>query len=227
MPSAVALIPARAGSQRVPGKNIAASSPGHPLIAYSIAAARASGLFDAVSSRPTARRSRAIAERYGAEVPALRARPRWPTSTSPDIEWVRHTLAELASSGRDSSSSRSCARRARSAAAATIRRAWDAAARARGRRRLDPRRRPCREHPGKMWRDRGRADAPPARPAGGRPDALAPVRRRCPRSTSRTRQPRDRLDARSSPSTARSPGERSSPFLTEGCEGFSIDYPDD
>ena len=37
MPTCVALVPARAGSQRVPGKNLLELA-GHPLIAYSIAA---------------------------------------------------------------------------------------------------------------------------------------------------------------------------------------------
>ena len=47
MPSVVALIPAREGSTRVPGKNVRPLA-GHPLIAYSIAAAREAGVFDAV-----------------------------------------------------------------------------------------------------------------------------------------------------------------------------------
>ena len=47
MPSAVALIPARHGSKRVPGKNVRTLG-GHPMLAYTIAAARASGVFEAV-----------------------------------------------------------------------------------------------------------------------------------------------------------------------------------
>jgi len=47
VPTVVALIPARAGSVRVPGKNVRELA-GHPLLAYSIAAARESGLFEAV-----------------------------------------------------------------------------------------------------------------------------------------------------------------------------------
>ena len=46
-PSAVALIPARGGSSRLPGKNVRMLR-GHPLIAYTIAAALASDVFDAV-----------------------------------------------------------------------------------------------------------------------------------------------------------------------------------
>ena len=47
MPSAVALVPARAGSERVAGKNVRELAE-HPLLAYSIAAAQESGAFDAV-----------------------------------------------------------------------------------------------------------------------------------------------------------------------------------
>ena len=45
--SIVALIPARAGSQRVPHKNIKLLA-GHPLIAYTIAAAQQSGIFQTI-----------------------------------------------------------------------------------------------------------------------------------------------------------------------------------
>ena len=47
MPSAVALLPARQGSKRVPGKNIRVLA-GHPVLAYTIAPAIESGVFDAV-----------------------------------------------------------------------------------------------------------------------------------------------------------------------------------
>ena len=46
-PSCVALIPARAGSKRVTGKNIRPLG-GHPLLAYTIAAALQSRVFGAV-----------------------------------------------------------------------------------------------------------------------------------------------------------------------------------
>jgi CMP-N,N'-diacetyllegionaminic acid synthase len=44
LPTVVALIPARAGSKRVTGKNIRPLA-GHPLIAYTIASALQSGVF--------------------------------------------------------------------------------------------------------------------------------------------------------------------------------------
>ena len=87
---AVALIPARAGSVRVPGKNVAPLA-GHPLIAYSIAAARASGLFGAVVVSTDSEEIADVARRYGADVPRLRPAA-MAGATSPDIEWVRHAL---------------------------------------------------------------------------------------------------------------------------------------
>ena len=47
MPTAVALIPARQGSKRVPGKNVRVLG-GHPVIAYTIRPALESGVFDSV-----------------------------------------------------------------------------------------------------------------------------------------------------------------------------------
>ena len=47
MPSAIALIPARSGSERVKDKNIRPLA-GHPLLAYAIATARQAGIFDRV-----------------------------------------------------------------------------------------------------------------------------------------------------------------------------------
>ena len=49
MPSGVALIPARSGSERVPDKNIRPLA-GHPLLAYAVATARQAGIFDRVNA---------------------------------------------------------------------------------------------------------------------------------------------------------------------------------
>jgi CMP-N,N'-diacetyllegionaminic acid synthase len=97
-PAAVALIPARGGSSRLPGKNIK-TLRGHPLIAYTIAAALASEVFEAVVVSTESPEIAEIATRYGAEVPSLRP-AEMASSTSPDIEWVLHTLRELERSGR-------------------------------------------------------------------------------------------------------------------------------
>ena len=91
VPSAVALIPARAGSERVPGKNLIQLA-GHPLIAYAIAGARESGVFEAVVVSTDEEETAEAARRYGAEVPGLRP-PELATNTSQDVEWVLHVMA--------------------------------------------------------------------------------------------------------------------------------------
>ena len=93
MPSAVALIPARSGSERVRDKNIRPLA-GHPLLAYAIATARQAGSFDRVVCSTDSGKIAEVAQRYGAEVPFLRP-TELATATSPDIEWITHALAEL------------------------------------------------------------------------------------------------------------------------------------
>jgi CMP-N,N'-diacetyllegionaminic acid synthase len=93
MPSAVALIPARSGSQRVPQKNIRPLA-GNPLIAYAIATALQAGIFERVICSTDSTEIAEVARRYGAEVPFLRP-PEYATATSPDIEWITYTLERL------------------------------------------------------------------------------------------------------------------------------------
>jgi CMP-N,N'-diacetyllegionaminic acid synthase len=93
MPSVVALIPARSGSERVPGKNIRPLA-GHPLIAYAIATARQAGIFDRVVCSTDSTEIADVARTYGADVPFLRP-AEYATATSPDIEWISYTLERL------------------------------------------------------------------------------------------------------------------------------------
>ena len=93
MPSAIALIPARSGSERVRDKNVR-SLAGHPLLAYAIASARQAGIFDRIVCSTDSGKIAEVAQRYGADVPFLRP-TELATSTSPDIEWITHTLAQL------------------------------------------------------------------------------------------------------------------------------------
>ena len=93
MPSAVALIPARSGSERVRDKNIRPLA-GHPLLAYAIATARQAGIFDRVVCSTDSGKIAEVAQRYGAEVPFLRP-TELATATSPDIEWITHALDRL------------------------------------------------------------------------------------------------------------------------------------
>ena len=97
-PRAVALLPARGGSKRVPNKNVRRLGP-HPLIAYTIRPAIESGVFDAVVVSTDSRETAEIARHYGAEVPFLRPAA-FAGDLSPDIEWVEHALATLEAMGR-------------------------------------------------------------------------------------------------------------------------------
>jgi CMP-N,N'-diacetyllegionaminic acid synthase len=93
MPSVVALIPARSGSERVRDKNVRPLR-GHPLVAYAIAAARDAGVFDRVVCSTDSGKIAEVAQRYGAETPFLRPKE-LATATSPDIEWIKHALEQL------------------------------------------------------------------------------------------------------------------------------------
>ena len=65
------IIPARGGSKRIPRKNIAPFH-GRPMIAWSIDAARASGLFDRIIVSTDDAGIAEVARAEGAEVPFLR-----------------------------------------------------------------------------------------------------------------------------------------------------------
>jgi CMP-N,N'-diacetyllegionaminic acid synthase len=93
MPSVVALIPARSGSERVRDKNIRPLA-GHPLLAYAIASARQSGIFDRLVCSTDSGKIAEVAQRYGADVPFLRPAA-FATATSPDIQWITHALGQL------------------------------------------------------------------------------------------------------------------------------------
>lgn len=69
---AIAIIPARGGSKRIPGKNIR-DFLGEPIISYSIRAALASGLFKDVVVSTDSKLIADIALKYGAKVPFLRS----------------------------------------------------------------------------------------------------------------------------------------------------------
>jgi CMP-N,N'-diacetyllegionaminic acid synthase len=220
VPSAVALIPAREGSTRVPGKNVRVLA-GHPLIAYTIAAARESGLFGAVVVSTDSRRIAAIARHYGAEVPGLRP-AELAGATSPDIEWVEHVLDLLPHYDafailRPTSPFRG---------PAALQRAWERFVELGER--IDSIRavEPCRQHPGKMWVVHGDDLMSPLLP---QPEelpfhsrqyaALPPVHvQNSSLEIAWTRVVREHGTIA---------GSRVAPFFTDGPEGFSIDYPED
>jgi len=151
-PSVIALIPARSGSTRVPGKNIRPLGE-HPLIAYTIAAAAGSGLFGAVVVSTDDEETAAVARHYGAEVPFLRPAA-LAGATSPDIDWVEHALDELEAAGRRFECFALLRPTSPFRTADTIRRAWAVFTGAAG---VDSLRavEKVRQHPGKMWVIRG------------------------------------------------------------------------
>ena len=83
----IALIPARAGSKRLVGKNTKLLA-GHPLIAWTIAAAQQSGVFEWILVCADAPEVWEVADRYGAH-----ASWRAPADDAqPDIVWLRDAL---------------------------------------------------------------------------------------------------------------------------------------
>jgi N-acylneuraminate cytidylyltransferase len=220
MPSAVALVPARSGSQRVPGKNVLPLA-GHPLIAYSIAGAHEAGIFDAVVVSTDSEEIAEIARRYGAEVPGLRP-AEMSTETSYDIDWVLHVMRdrseEVFAILRPTSPFRS---------AATIRRAYERLVelgdRADSIRAIEP----ARQHPGKMWTVDGELMAPLL----PQPEGETPLHSRQYQALPKVYAQNSSLELAWSrvlddpvPTIS---GRRVAPFFTEGAEGFSIDYPED
>lgn len=147
-PTMVALIPARAGSKRVPGKNIKLLA-GHPVIAYTIAAALQSGVFASVIVSTDSPTYAAIAQYYGAEVPFLRP-VEFAGDLSPDIEWVKYMLQRLRDDGRTYDCFSILRPTSPFRQPETIRSAWQAFLAENG---VDSLRavEKCKQHPGKMW----------------------------------------------------------------------------
>ena len=70
----IAVIPARGGSKRIPRKNVQLFH-GRPIIAYSIEAARGSGLFERVVVSTDDDEIAGVAREFGAETPFQRPKP--------------------------------------------------------------------------------------------------------------------------------------------------------
>jgi N-acylneuraminate cytidylyltransferase len=156
-PSIVALIPARAGSKRVPDKNIRPLA-GHPLIAYTISSALQSQVFSAVIVSTDSQLYGEIAGHYGAEVPHLRPEE-FAGDLSPDIEWVEYTLNQLQQDGREYDCFSILRPTSPFRLPETIQRAWRAFKEEKG---VDSLRavEKCKQHPGKMWVVRGNRMVP-------------------------------------------------------------------
>jgi N-acylneuraminate cytidylyltransferase len=156
-PTAIALIPARSGSKRVPEKNVQPLA-GHPLLGYAIAAARGSSIFSRIVVSTDSPTIANVAADYGAEVPFLRPE-KMAADLSPDIEWVAYTLGELEARGEEYDCFSILRPTSPFRTAETIRRAWKEFLSARGADSLRAVER-CRHHPGKMWVVRGNRMVP-------------------------------------------------------------------
>jgi len=90
MSDVIAIIPARSGSKSIIDKNILSLSK-HPLIAYSIAAAKLSNKIDRVIVSTDSDEYSEIATRYGAETPFLRPKE-FSTDKSTDRDFLIHAM---------------------------------------------------------------------------------------------------------------------------------------
>jgi CMP-N-acetylneuraminic acid synthetase len=222
-PRAVALVPARGGSKRVPNKNVRRLGL-HPLIAYTIRPAIESGVFDAVVVSTDSRETAEIARHYGAEVPFLRPAA-FAGDLSPDIEWVEHALATLEAMGRPYDGFGILRPTSPFRTAATIERAWRRFLSQEGVDSLRAVER-CGQHPGKMWVVRGDRMTPllplgpPEQPWHSSQYQSLPVVhvQNASLEIAWTRVVREGRTIA---------GQVLVPFLTEGFEGFDINDPID
>ncbi|WP_334120285.1 pseudaminic acid cytidylyltransferase [Limnobacter sp.] len=93
----VAIIPARGGSKRIPGKNVKPFC-GKPMIAWSIQAALQSGCFDRVLVSTDSHEIASCAEGLGAEIPFIRP-AHLSDDHTPTIPVVQHAINFLLEQG--------------------------------------------------------------------------------------------------------------------------------
>jgi CMP-N,N'-diacetyllegionaminic acid synthase len=222
-PKAVAFIPARSGSKRVPNKNIRRLAD-HPMLAYTVRAAIDSGIFDAVICATDSQLYADVARHYGAEVPFLRT-SEISGDKSPDIEWVAWMLEQLKAQGRQYEIFSILRPTSPFRLSSTIQRAWrsfNEDPMADSLRAIEK----CKQHPGKMWVVRGKRMLPvmpytlngtpwhssqyAALPEIFVQDASLEI------AWSRIALERNSIA-----------GETIIPFISEGLEGFDINEPED
>ncbi len=217
----IALIPARKGSKRIPGKNTKLLA-GHPLIAYTIAAARSSGIFEGIFVL-TDDRGAADATWGCSDVVSIGREQS--ADDEPDIAWVRTFFEGVRPAGfeafailRPTSPFRTVA---------TIRRAYEQfrTSEVHSIRAVQP----VKEHPGKMWQWKG--PGYPMSPlldgwtCNGVPSHSCPTQ-----SLPRVYVQNSSLEMAWSyviQAFGTISGTKVAPFFTEGYEGFSLDYPED
>ena len=222
-PSIIALIPARAGSKRVQGKNIRPLA-GHPLIAYTICAAKQSGVFADILVSTDSEEYAEISRQYGAEVPFLRP-AEISGDLSLDIEWLDFTLRKLKEMGREYDCFSILRPTSPFRLPTTIQRAWKEFQDEEG---VDSLRavEKVKDHPGKMWVIRGRRMMPllpfgpkeqpwHSTPYQGLPEVYSQ------NASLEMAWSRVVFNGRTIA------GEVVMPFISEGYEGFDVNHPYD
>lgn len=223
MSPVVALVPARAGSLRVPGKNLRPLR-GHPLLAYSIWQARLAGVFARIVVSTESDETAEVARHYGAEAPFLRPAT-MAASDSPDIDWVTHALEHIGPEARHFAILRPTSP---FRTPAGIRRAYErflALGPAVDSLRAVTR---CSEHPYKMWR----LDETGSRmhPLFAAPDDEVPYHSRPYQSLPEIHVQDSSLEIAHASvvfDQRTISGRAIAPFISEGYEGFSIDHETD
>ena len=224
VPTCLALIPARAGSKRVLSKNTKLLN-GHPMLAYTIAAALDSSIFQRVIVSTDNEEIAAIARQYGAHVPFLRP-AMMATDQSPDIEWLSHLLMKLRESGEAADCFSILRPTSPFRQPETIQRAWNAFVAdglADSLRAVEK----CTQHPAKMWQIQGNRMTP----VMSNPDSSGTPWHSMPYQSL---PPVYAQNASLEVAWCRVPLEKGSiagetilPFVTEGYEGFDINTPED
>lgn len=219
----VALVPARAGSRRIPGKNTKLLA-GHPLIAYTIAAAQESGIFAriivATNDPEIDHYVRGVWGSVGIE--SRRRTEESATDTAADIVWVKERLPlnyEQFAILRPTSPFRT---------AATIRRAYEQFRRSPD---VDSLRavEPAKQHPGKLWEWAG--PGYPIVPVLGAMRSDGTPWHSSPTQSLPTfywqNSSLEMAWTRTVTQLGTIAGKKVAPFFTEGYEGFTLDYPED
>lgn len=93
MADVLAIVPARAGSKGVPGKNLRLLA-GQPLLAYAVVAGVRCPAISRVLVSTDGEEIAALGRKFGAEAPFLRP-PALASDSSPDIDYILHALEWL------------------------------------------------------------------------------------------------------------------------------------
>jgi CMP-N-acetylneuraminic acid synthetase len=94
MPEILGIIPARANSKRVPGKNLRLLN-GKPLVQYAIDASLHSNLFSIIVVSSDSREILDLAKTHGNKIIVIERPDKYATDDSPAIEYVQHALEYL------------------------------------------------------------------------------------------------------------------------------------